>query len=226
MSCLWCNQEIIQEISWKNVFKWEERLLLCTECFSSLEVVSEHRCRRCSRSTTGGECKDCIWWKHYSRFNDPLTFNVSIFVYNELMQDIVSHWKYRGDYVLGTAFQSIFKNVFIRNFPSFKSYTIVPIPLTEERRLIRGFNQAEVLASFLPKASSKLLIRHSSEKQAKKTRKERLSATNPFKQVETVNNPVILVDDIYTTGSTLRHAAQLLKENGCPKVVSFTLIRG
>jgi len=35
----------------------------------------------------------------------------------------------------------------------------------------------------------------------------------------------VLIDDIYTTGSTLRHAAKILKDNGAAKVYSFTLAR-
>lgn len=64
-----------------------------------------------------------------------------------------------------------------------------------------------------------------SEKQAKKSRFERIMMKNPFKQTEPFNKPVVLVDDIYTTGRTLRHAAQLLTENGCPEVYALTLCR-
>jgi len=49
---------------------------------------------------------------------------------------------------------------------------------------------------------------------------------NPFNLVKSLNNPVLLVDDIYTTGRTLRHAAQLLKEAGCQEVYALTLCRG
>jgi len=95
-----------------------------------------------------------------------------------------------------------------------------------ERLQERGFNQAEVLAAFLPIENRSLLTRIHSEKQSKMTRSERISTKNPFEIVGHINKKVILVDDIYTTGRTLRHAATLLKEHGCPQVYAYTLIRG
>src|SRR5690625_1097913 len=83
-----------------------------------------------------------------------------------------------------------------------------------------------LFSACLPAENKDILTRIHSEKQSKKTRSERLSADNPFVAAKKVNKPVILVDDIYTTGTTLRHAATLLKEQGCPEVYAYTLIRG
>src|SRR5690606_12881635 len=98
--------------------------------------------------------------------------------------------------------------------------------LSKERLMERGFKQAKMLADFLPIEMVEPLSRVHGEKQSKKTRQERMIAENPFFIKETINKKVILVDDIYTTGTTLRHAATLLKEHGCPEVYSLTLIRG
>ncbi|MGM8364581.1 ComF family protein [Virgibacillus sp. W0181] len=227
MSCLWCDQEIVSEVSWSNLFLCEKQERLCGECSTSLKFLEGRRCKGCSRESTVDVCPDCLWWERQSDKGDPLTFNISIYVYNEKMKEIISAWKYRGDYCLAAAFKSIFKETFSANLPRFnKNALIVPIPLTEERYLLRGFNQAHVLATYLPLPIHEILHRSGSEKQSKKTRQERLSVNNPFKIATTINKPVILVDDIYTTGTTLRHAARLLKQNGCPEVVSYTLVRG
>jgi len=53
-----------------------------------------------------------------------------------------------------------------------------------------------------------------------------MSSTNPFQIQEIVNGRVILLDDLYTTGRTLHHAANVLKEHGATEISSFTLIRG
>ncbi|GAB3802905.1 ComF family protein [Virgibacillus kimchii] len=169
-------------------------------------------------------CRDCAWWQQHLK-KDVLAYNHSIYDYNGLMQEMVAKWKYRGDYQLGEAFKQPLFDAFSRHFKK-RNPVIVPIPLSKERLLERGFNQAEMLAAFLPGRTVVALERVHGEKQSKKTRNERIFADNPFTLVKTIKKTVILVDDIYTTGTTIRHAAALLKEHGTPEVFSLTLIRG
>lgn len=226
MYCLWCDQPIIPEISWENIFILTKPQKLCELCEKALKRIQGKRCSYCSRQSEQDVCTDCIWWQGQIK-NDPLTYNYSIFTYNERMRDMVSRWKYRGDYYLTHAFKQAFIQSFKKNYIFLpKNVVIVPVPLSKERLLERGFNQAKVLADFLPVENSEILTRIHSEKQSKKTRRERLSTNNPFAITKKVNKPIILVDDIYTTGTTLRHAATLLKDQGCPKVYAYTLIRG
>jgi len=223
MYCLWCDQEMIIEISWENFFKLSKPKKLCPECIHALDVISGNRCKKCSRRYKGKICYDCMRWGE----NDPLTFNYSVFSYNERMQEMIAKWKYRGDYILGEAFKNVYLDTFHQVFTCIgEDAIIVPIPLSKDRMLERGFNQAKVLADFLPLEQKDVMKRLFSEKQSKKTRRERLSIKNPFILTKNINKTVILVDDIYTTGTTLRHAGNLLRENGCPKVYSYTLIRG
>jgi len=135
-------------------------------------------------------------------------------------------WKYRGDYELGYAFEREYSKGFAKvRKRAGKNAVIVPVPLSEERLSERGFNQAEMLAGFLKVKKSVVLKRRHSEKQSKKSRSERLASENPFQMQESIQTPVILVDDIYTTGSTLHQAAAVLKQNGAPFVAGYTLIR-
>jgi len=143
------------------------------------------------------------------------------------MKEIITMWKYRGDYILGHIFQADMKQYFKQHYDTHNEQMIaVPIPLSNDRLYERGFNQAEMLADFLSVRIENVLTRTMNEKQAKKTRLERIMTVNPFNLVKSLNNPVLLVDDIYTTGRTLRHAAQLLKEAGCQEVYALTLCRG
>lgn len=71
------------------------------------------------------------------------------------------------------------------------------------------------------------LVRIHGEKQSKKSREERIHLKQVFKVNQDVSGKVILlIDDIYTTGSTLHHAAHALMEAGAKSVSSFTLARG
>src|SRR5690625_1117897 len=226
MNCLWCDQKMIIEMNWKNLIMLPKPKQLCEQCNSELELLMDELCVRCSRMTKEKICTDCKWWTDQVG-SDPLTFNYSVYTYNHQMREMIVKWKYRGDFILAHAFKEQFIHFFHKKFsPLLEDTLIIPIPLSTERLQERGFNQAKVLADFLPIENKQIITRIHSEKQSKMTRSERISTRNPFKVEEEINKKVILVDDIYTTGTTLRHAATLLKERGCPKVYAYTLIQG
>ncbi|WP_067727090.1 ComF family protein [Oceanobacillus damuensis] len=226
MNCLWCYKEIIPEITWSNLFQMDRPKPLCAGCEEKLVLLEGPRCSKCSRQTDDKICADCLWWKGNDQL-DPIEFNYSIFPYNSLMQEIIAKWKYRGDYILGEIFKTYMVDAFQEKFSKIKKEAYaVPIPLSEERAKERGFNQAAVLAKYLPVRNADILSRKHGEKQSKKKRMDRIYTENPFFMETTINKLVILVDDIYTTGTTLRHAASMLKSHGCQKVYAFTLVRG
>lgn len=225
MYCVWCNQSMMRHVSWGNLFYPEKPSVLCDRCTSHLEIIDGNRCKRCSRKSVEKLCADCLWWQ--SEMEESLEFNFSIYRYNERMKEMVAKWKYRGDYVIGEAFKEKFRQTFRNTFSHIKEELIaIPIPLSLERRQERAFNQAEMLSRFLPIDIDFVIQRKHGEKQSKKSREERIHTENPFFITKKLNKSVVLVDDIYTTGTTLRHAASLLKSNGVPNVYSFTLIRG
>ena len=217
-------------LSWSTLFSGRMSYGLCNECTANLPFIAANRCERCCKITEKRICHDCYMWESHFANNDPLIKNVSTFTYNEYMQQIIAKWKYRGDYMLGKIFTPIVKRTFFQWYGSlFSKSVIVPIPLSEKRMMERHFNQSVMLAQMISSKKHKIqyvLVRIDEEKQAKKNRTQRIFAKNPFKLVKNINKTVILVDDIYTTGSTIRHAATLLKKGGCPAVYSYTLIRG
>jgi len=227
MTCLWCFEQLANTINWQSFFTLREQNTFCDDCLHQLKRIEGDVCSRCFRESTVNVCSDCHTWEKQRAWKDVLTKNVSVFHYNEMMKQMIAKWKYRGDYVLTEGFRHVFKKQFNEHFRDIwqKAY-IVPIPLSDERLEERAFNQAQVLTQFLPRTKEIQLTRVHHEKQAKKTRHERLTIKNPFILRERVNKPVILVDDIYTTGITLRYAARTLKNAGCPAVYSFTLARG
>ncbi|WP_237739228.1 ComF family protein [Bacillus xiamenensis] len=117
--------------------------------------------------------------------------------------------------------------MFKRSF-SIKEPVLVPIPLSKERLKERGFNQSVMLASMIGGPIFQPLIKVHQRKQSKKSKNDRLNQKGLFqlKQPDPiVLKDVILVDDIYTTGATVYHAARILKDAGAKSVSSFTLIR-
>jgi competence protein ComFC len=229
--CLYCNSPINEVISWKGLF-YSEPQYLCSECQKGLQAISGQRCPRCSRSLKslsdvlkkGDVCLDCYRWEEDPEWKDILENNTSLFGYNDFLKEYLARYKYRGDHILAKTFGLLIANC----LKDMQYDHITTIPLSKERHYERGFNQSNALLEAAGANPSCILSRVHSEKQSKKSRHERLQQKQVFTLTETdlSGQSILLFDDIYTTGTTLRQAAKLLKEAGAKQVSSLTLARG
>ena len=229
MYCLICHQKINPHHTWNSM--WEPLMRICEECRGEMETIPSTICKKCGRAFNEETiCGDCLNWNQNPLYKKILEYNRALFTYNDKMKDIVYRWKYRGDYELIHLFKSYIEKQFSHLYPN-RKIPVVPIPLTKDRMQERGFNQAEAIARLIhlqfrnPVIHALKRREDSHEKQSKRSRKERIQAKNPFILKKSINKPIILVDDIYTTGTTIHHAAKTIKEAGSPAVYSFTLIR-
>ncbi|WP_242236946.1 ComF family protein [Streptococcus acidominimus] len=147
----------------------------------------------------------------------------SLYRYNDQMADYISRYKFAGDYLLRNVFMAELKNYFGDKMDK----TLVPIPISEQRMAERGFNQVIGLLTVAGLSFQEVLQKEDTQKQSEKTRQERLALCQPFSIIEKVAIPsnVILVDDVYTTGTTIQFAKQILMKNGAKTVTSFSLAR-
>lgn len=112
---------------------------------------------------------------------------------------------------------------------------LVPIPMSYERKKKRGFNQTEFLAELVWKQSGGALAYtpHALAKvchtkpQADLKRAERLENLKGVYRVEqpeaVARRNIILLDDVSTTGATLREASRTLKAAGAREIIAFTI---
>ncbi|MBW8349446.1 ComF family protein [Bacillus sp. IITD106] len=232
--CLYCDALIMNEMDWINIIFPKKEPALCQECRGKLEPIKGELCKFCSRPLkeldpkfiTEHTCLDCIRWEQDPQWKGTLDKNISIFVYNDFLKEFIARFKFRGDYELAKAFSEEISSQ-IKNI---EHDQLVSIPLSEERLKERGFNQSEALARQAGFSAYDLLIRTHSEKQSKKSREERLTQNQVFQLKQSTNifqgKNILLIDDIYTTGSTLRQAGKILKEAGANQVQSLTVARG
>ena len=200
------------------------RLPLCRRCAASIPWIrpGNIRCKHCGRPE---DCPDCP-----RRKNPQIVANRSAVRYDGAMKDWLSLYKYRGDERLLAVFARMLEGVFDRMLDEFRLRRedialVTHVPLSAERLEERGFNQAERIARALaasrrlPAAPLLRRTRHTG-KQSFKTRADRLSdlagvfepLPDAKDRIAGIPQPVIiLIDDVYTTGSTLNECARTVR---------------
>lgn len=224
--CLLCTREILPKITWVSLFTRPTVAVICSSCERMFQPIEGDVCTKCGRPWNEEICYDCLRWGKDLEWGEVLRKNTALYTYNESMKEMIARWKFRGDIVLIDIFQKQIEG-------SWKGFSreidiIIPIPLSKERLYERGFNQAVEIAKLFSQPFHEVLSRVHAEKQSKKSRQERIKREDIFsceKHTEVAEKRILLVDDIYTTGMTLRHAAKVLKESGAKEVSSFTLAR-
>ena len=199
MNCLLCEQKLASTPSWQSLFAIETTSLICENCSKSFERVD------------------------IKEEGDVVDHITSIYTYNEPMREYLHQYKFLQDVALAGVFAKELRGELAR-----KDAIIVPIPMHPLKKIERTFAHVEEMLTAADIPFEDLLIKTNTDVMGEKTREERLSMRTLFSikpGSDIQNTTYILVDDIYTTGTTLRHAAAVLKEAGAGRVEAVTLIR-
>lgn len=205
---------------------------ICSQCAADIVHLPKPQCTRCARPITRGsekgKCPNCYNRKFYYR---------KIFCFLALTPTthaVFHHVKYyQKPWLLDILFENL--PLYIQTvFPKNRYNGIIAIPLSWTRRMLRGFNQSYNIAKQISIQTHIPIIKHSLKRrntisQSKLKRKERLTKHTVnfmIRQTSAIKNKhILLIDDIYTTGSTVNACAKILRENGAQSVDVFTLAR-
>lgn len=161
--------------------------------------------------------------------------HIAVTPYNEdwLIGKIVRGFKYNYEEELLIAIEKLVSEFISAHLDCFFGIDfITPVPLHKKRQAERGFNQSETIAQIIGKIINKpvinLIIRQRNTKhQARLNKEERLlNVKDAFVISRKVNGRVLLVDDVFTTGSTMRECTKALINAGARDVLGFSLARG
>jgi ComF family protein len=213
--------------------------LLCVDCQHTLDI-SEYLYCFCSKNPTRilpdsniKNCRKCS--------GNPLDGLYSAVSYQErnLTKKLIYEFKYSGIKNLAPALASIItEHLFHTSFFSeshLKNSVLVPIPMESKKMRYRGYNQSEEIAKEL----SNIIDIPISLQSLKKTRPTRpqvglsacersMNVSNAFEVTyvkDILGKNIFLIDDVYTTGSTLNACATTLKTAGAKKVFGIVLAR-
>ncbi len=161
-----------------------------------------------------------------------LPFISSLFTYKDpLVSELIASIKNKKDrHAFRCAGFALYKKI----SENLGHFILIPIPLSKRRARERGYNQCEMLIDEVLKLDTEkrfekrtdilLRAKHTSE-QKLKNREERLAGTEKIFKVVGVEtaSPVIIIDDVTTTGSTLKEARDALLQAGFTDVQALTV---
>ena len=207
----------------------------CDACWARITPISRPRCVSCDHPFASDvtnvwsplhRCQTCL--QRPAAYDRAWT----LYPYIPPLQEAICALKYRSLFSLAKPLASLM----VRALPEqLDADLIVPVPLHPSRLRAREFNQSLLIADHLgrhlrrPVSTTDLVRTVATEPQTSLTRSERL---RNLRRVFMVRNGerfagrcVLLIDDVFTTGTTLNECAKALRSAGAASVLALTLAR-
>lgn len=154
-----------------------------------------------------------------------------LFSYSGPLRKILQQLKYRFSTKIAEVFDKQLKKVNLDKHLA--NYTLVPIPLQQRRDNWRGFNQAKMLGELIAQTFQLNLEEGVLQRKVFEAPQVNLKLAQRKKNLEgafavldksrIVGKNILLFDDVWTTGATMREAAKTLKQAGADKVWGLCL---
>jgi ComF family protein len=198
----------------------------CARCWSSMPEITGAKCRSCALPLPGGDlCADCAidplpvdWceaWGRYAGALERLLYAMKF-----------AHY----DFLDGALAALLDDTLRLRGDLDFDA--IVPVPMHWRRQQQRGYNQAELIARALSAKTGircALLLRKRAGGAPQSTLAQRERAANVRRafaaSARARGRRILIVDDICTTGETLRACARALRKEGAARVCAIAVAK-
>lgn len=209
----------------------------CQDCVSNI-LQTDLVCPSCDRLAVGGQthpvCRrrfglDGLW---------------SLGIYQDSLKNAIQKLKYKGIKELAEVLTDIIIEYWAKYQPFIVDqikkdrgvgWAVIPVPLYWWRENNRGFNQSSLIGQTLSKSlgldycNGLKRLRYTKSQVKLKGKQRRANISGAFEITKSYTlNPilyVLLIDDVWTTGSTLRECCWVLKRAGVKKVWAITLAR-
>ena len=216
----------------------KEGFFICLDCTETIETYKYLVCPVCKRRDLGGRLDEsCRKTTNLTRFFSAVPYS------DEIIRKSIYALKYNFAKDLSSPLSEMLidfldKNNFEDIISDYKKrLALIPVPLYNFRHRQRGFNQSAELARLISKryeieVLDNSLIKHRNTEQQvniKNRSQKALNVSESFtcKYPEAIQNKIVaLVDDVYTTGSTMRECAKILRDNGAAQIWGITVAKG
>lgn len=207
----------------------DQKRMICLQCETMLHPIGHPRCFKCGKPVEKGEyCRDCQKRKHMFEQGR------GIFVYDSSMRRSVTRYKYYGYREYGDFYAKAMYRYAKMELREWKPDLIVPVPVHRSKERMRGFNQAAYLAERISRYTGIPADMGLVQKNIKTKSQKKLNALQRRKNLEKAfcvtgdvrGKDILVIDDVYTTGSTIDAMASCLKKKGAENVYFLTVCIG
>jgi len=206
---------------------------ICPSCRRKILPIGDNFCRKCGKALQIATdfCVDC-------QGNDTLYYDSikAAGIYHGVLRETIHAFKYERRSCLGVDLGDIMLSSFHQHYSLNSLDQLVPVPLHKKQYRQRQYNQSEVLARNLsratgiPVAADTLARIRETRPQFTLNKQERASNIRNSFQVKNrawlQGAKVLVIDDICTTGSTINECARILKQSGAKEVHGLVLAHG
>lgn len=205
--------------------------LICEECTRKIKYVKAPYCQKCGKELRDKRaffCHDCAHKEHkYDR-------GMALFSYPSVA-DSIYRFKYRGRQEYAAYYAQRMARVLGEKILDLHPDALVPVPIHSSKKRMRGYNQAEVFAKELGRiinvpVETKLIkrVRKTVPMKELSVRERQNNLKKAFKicHNDVKLSTIVIIDDIYTTGSTIDAMAYELRQAGIKHIYFAALAIG
>jgi len=200
---------------------------ICLGCWQDISPYNGTMCSRCGKpliSDTATICGDCI------KDEPPFRYAKSYGLYEGGLEVAIKEMKYHGVKRLSLSLSEL-----LLQLPMPSVDAIIPVPLHGRRLRERGFNQSALIAKGISKRLHRPLLINTLIRTRYTVPQVTLTAREREKNIKgafSINNSediqgkdIMLIDDVLTTGATVRECSKMLKKAGAGDIYVITLAR-
>ncbi|MDC7221458.1 MAG: hypothetical protein PQJ59_16110 [Spirochaetales bacterium] len=202
---------------------------LCYSCFLRFKwdnyyPCDSQFCLRCGIKLLGEKdiCLEC-------REDEFPLCNSSLYPYRGVFKDLIQYYKFDKEKRLALFFASQIDSCLRSN--GYLNYTLVPIPPEKGKKFRTGWDQVELIISYLKKwgwSTGNYFLKEKGQSQKSLNREERqIASAGRFYLMKNISLPprIMIIDDVFTTGSTLKECYKILNGKGLYEIRSLTIVR-
>ncbi len=208
--------------------KSEKQNNICKKCASRIEIFDSFLCGVC-RSRLPDNKKTCHKDAKYI-LGSASNFD------NQIVQKIIKNLKYEKRSENSKALAYLLQSFIIRSNFNFQDFILIPIPIHKNKEKLRGFNQTELIADELSKLIGVKVLKNilfkvrDTDSQTKmedyKSREINIENSFSIKSNDLIKDKnIIILDDVTTSGATLKETSRVLKKSGVKKIIALVVAK-